>query len=324
MRQRFAPSPSGRLHLGNARSALLGWLAARAAGGEFLLRIEDLDPDRSSAVAIDGIFEDLRWLGLDWDGPVMRQSERAAAYDEAIRALGVRVYPCFCSRAEIARAANAPHAGEEGPRYPGTCRPLNPPARDAAPLAIMLSDVEGPRGGLSTGEPPTPLGVARRAPALRFRVAPGVATFTDALHGDYAQDVDAIVGDFVIRRADGVASYQLAVVVDDAAQGITDVLRGDDLLTSTPRQLQLYAALGFTPPRFAHVPLLVDAQGKRLAKRDGALTIAAQRAAGKSPEDVVGWLAMLSGLGDGAAVSAQDLAPGFSLSSVTRAAAVVE
>ena len=295
MRQRFAPSPSGRLHLGNARSALLGWLEARAAGGEFLLRIEDLDPDRSSAAAIEGIYEDLRWLGLDWDGPVMKQSERAAAYDAALRTLeGLgRTYPCWCSRAEIARAASAPHAGEEGPRYPGTC---------------------AAGGAAKSG----------RAPAIRFRVAPGETKFVDQIHGMYSQDVDAAVGDFVVRRVDGVASYQLAVVVDDAAQLITDVLRGDDLLSSTSRQVQLYQALGLTPPRFAHIPLLVDAEGKRLAKREGGLTIAALRAAGRNPEEVVGALARWSGLGNGDPVKAAQLIPGFSLAAVSRAAAVVD
>jgi glutamyl-tRNA synthetase len=294
MRQRFAPSPSGRLHLGNARSALLGWLQARAAGGEFLLRIEDLDPDRSSEESIEGIYEDLRWLGLDWDGPVMKQSERAGAYAEALSALDLigRIYPCWCSRAEIARAASAPHLGEEGPRYPGTCA----------------------SGGTAK---------SGRAPALRFRVAPGETTFVDGVHGLYSQDVDTVVGDFVVRRVDGVASYQLAVVVDDAAQGITDVLRGDDLLSSTPRQLQLYQALALPPPRFAHVPLLVDAEGKRLAKRDGALTIAALRAGGRNPEEVIGLLAKWSGLGEGKPVKAAELVPGFSLKGVSRAAAIV-
>ena len=283
MRGRFAPSPSGRLHLGNARSALLGWLQARPAGGEFILRIEDLDPDRSRAEAIDGIFEDLRWLGLDWDGPVWKQSERSEVYAAALRkleALG-RVYPCWCSRAEIARAASAPHAGEEGPRYPGTCR-------------------EGRH------EKPD------RTPALRFRAAAGQTTFIDGLQGPYAQDVEAVAGDFVIRRADGVASYQLAVVVDDAAQGITDVLRGDDLLASTPRQLQLYQALGWSPPKFTHVPLLVGTDGKRLAKRDGGLTIAALREAGQAAQAVVGLLARWSGLSTGEPSSAVDLESGAS------------
>lgn len=294
MRQRFAPSPSGRLHLGNARSALLGWLQARAAGGEFLLRIEDLDPDRTSAEAIDGIYEDLGWLGLDWDGPVLKQSDRSAAYAAALSTLEAagRIYPCWCSRAEISRAASAPHLGEDGPRYPGTC------AHGASPKAD-------------------------RAPALRFRVAPGETAFADEVHGRFALDVHAAVGDFVVRRADGVASYQLAVVVDDAAQGVTDVLRGDDLLSSTPRQLQLYQALKLPPPRFAHVPLLVDWEGKRLSKREGGLTVAALRAAGRTPEEVVGWLARWSGLGNGEPVKASELVSGFSLSRVTREAAVV-
>ena len=294
MRQRFAPSPTGRLHLGNARSALLGWLLARAEGGEFLLRIEDLDPERSSAAATDGIYEDLRWLGLDWDGPVWKQSERAEAYQAALRALEAagRVYPCWCSRAEIARAASAPHAGEEGPRYPGTC------AQGAAAKS-------------------------GRSPALRFRAASGETAFVDELHGPCSQDVAAVVGDFVVRRVDGVASYQLAVVVDDAAQQISNVLRADDLLSSTARQLQIYEALGLKAPRFAHVPLLVDEEGKRLAKRDGALTIAALRAAGRSAEEVVGWLAKLSGLGGGAPVKASALISGFSLAKVSRAPAVV-
>ncbi len=294
MRQRFAPSPSGRLHLGNARSALLGWLAARAAGGEFLLRIEDLDPDRSNAEAIDGIFEDLSWLGLGWDGPVMKQSERGEAYAAALEVLDKagRIYPCGCSRAEIARAASAPHLGEEGPRYPGTCS-----------------------AGMS--------GQSGRPPALRFRVASGLTSFIDGLHGPISQDVAAVVGDFVVRRSDGVASYQLAVVVDDAAQGITDVLRADDLLSSTPRQLQLYEALGHPPPKFTHVPLVVDGEGKRLAKREGAWTLAAQREAGRTAAEVVGQLAKLSGLGDGTPVEAQMLIANFSLQQIRREPAAV-
>ena len=294
MRGRFAPSPSGRLHLGNARSALLGWLQARAAGGEFLLRIEDLDPDRSSGEATEGIFEDLRWLGLDWDGPVWKQSERSAVYAAALTKLqqAGKVYPCWCSRAEIARAASAPHAGEEGPRYPGTCA----------------------EGAVEK---------AGRTPALRFRASPGTTSFLDEVHGPWGQDVAEAVGDFVVRRSDGVASYQLAVVVDDAAQAVTHVLRGEDLLGSTPRQLQLHAALGSAAPRFAHVPLLVGADGKRLAKREGGLTIAALREAGRTPAEVIGLLAKWSGLGDGSAMNATQLVPGFSLERLRRDPTVV-
>ncbi|GMU58826.1 MAG: glutamyl-Q tRNA(Asp) synthetase [Myxococcaceae bacterium] len=291
---RFAPSPTGRLHLGNVRSALLGWLEARAASGRFLLRVEDLDPERSRAEAIDALLEDLSWLGLDWDGEVLRQSQRASAYDAALEALKEKglVYPCWCSRAEIARAASAPHAGEEGPVYPGTCR-----------------DGAAPKPG--------------RAPAFRFRVTPGVVRFVDLVHGPVEQDVAAEVGDFVVRRFDGVASYQLAVVVDDAAQGVTDVLRADDLLSSTPRQLLLYRALGLPEPRFAHVPLLLQPDGKRLAKREGATTVAGLRAAGVPSEALVGLLAKWSGLTEGAPVRAADLVRDFSLSRVRREPAVV-
>jgi glutamyl-tRNA synthetase len=291
---RFAPSPTGRLHLGNVRSALLGWLQARAAGGRFLLRVEDLDPDRSRPEAVAWLFEDLAFLGLDWDGEVWRQSARGAAYDEALAALERQglAYRCWCSRAEIARAASAPHPGEEGPVYPGTCR---------------------------EGASPKP----GRAPAWRFRVPLGVVRFSDLVHGEVAQDVATQVGDFVVKRVDGVASYQLAVVVDDAAQGVTDVLRADDLLASTPRQLLLYRALGKPEPRFAHVPLLLQPDGRRLAKREGSTTVAGLRAAGVSAEAIVGLLAKWSGLGDGRPVTARQLVDGFTLARVLREPTVV-
>ncbi|MFY0564571.1 tRNA glutamyl-Q(34) synthetase GluQRS [Archangium lansingense] len=287
-RGRFAPSPTGRIHLGNARSALLGWLQARAAGGQFLLRIEDLDRARCKPQFLEDLYRDLRWLGLDWDETPLVQSQRDDVYREALEKLERtgRVYPCFCTRAEIARAASAPHGlSEEGPRYPGTCATLSPEA------------------------------VAERArtrvPALRFRAAPGEWCFEDGLHGRTCQDVAALVGDFVVRRNDGVASYQLAVVVDDAASHITDVLRGDDLLTSTPRQLQIYEALGLTPPRFWHVPLVLGEDGKRLAKREGAFAVAELRERGIAVERVLGLLAAWSGLGDGAPVTLQELVRRF-------------
>ncbi len=293
-RGRFAPSPTGRLHLGNARSALLGWLWARASGGEFLLRIEDLDPERSKPELVDGIFEDLAWLGLDWDGPVWRQSQRAAVYEEALARLEAagRAYRCWCSRAEVARAATAPH-GDEGPVYPGTCRLAPRPKTD-------------------------------RAPSWRFVVEPGVERFDDAVRGPCEQDVAAQVGDFVICRADGVASYQLAVVVDDALAGVNRVLRGDDLLASTPRQRQLQRALGVASPTYAHVPLLVQPDGRRLAKRDGASTVAGLRAQGWAPERVVGLLAQTAGLGEGAPEAAAHLVGRFSLAALRRDAAVLD
>lgn len=291
---RFAPSPTGRLHLGNLRSALLGWLTARAANGRFLLRIEDLDPDRSKASHVDGIFEDLELLGLDWDGEVLFQSKRAEVYRAALERLAQagRVYPCTCSRAEVARAASAPHVGEEGPIYPGTCR---------------------------RGAEPKP----GRAPSLRFRVAPGVVRFVDDLCGPYEQDVEQAVGDFLVQRADGVASYQLAVVVDDAASGVTHVVRGDDLLSSTPRQVQLLDALGLAAPGYAHVPLLLQEDGKRLAKRDGAMTAPGLRARGFSAEAIVGLLAKWSGLGDGRPITPRELVAGFTLGQLRREPTVV-
>ncbi len=294
-RGRFAPSPTGRLHLGNVRSALLGWLWARSENGSFLLRIEDLDPERCKPVFTDGILEDLEWLGLDWDGPVLKQSERGAVYDEALARLETsgRAYRCGCSRAEIARAASAPHAGEEGPVYPGTCRAGS-----------------SPKSG--------------RSPSWRFLVEPSKEHFVDLLHGEVNQDVAHEVGDFIIRRIDGVASYQLAVVVDDALSGVTHVLRGEDLLSSTARQIQLQRALGYPTPSYAHVPLLMQADGKRLAKRDGASTVAGLRALGWSAQKVLGRLAAWSGLGDGAPVSARELVGAFSLARVKRTATVVE
>jgi glutamyl-tRNA synthetase len=288
-RGRFAPSPTGRMHLGNVRSALLGWLWARASGGEFLLRIEDLDPDRSKPEFTETIFEDLTWLGLTWDGPVWKQSERTAIYDEALQTLAKtgRAYQCWCSRAEVARAASAPHVGEDGPIYPGTCR-----------------EHAVPKPG--------------RQPAWRFRVEPREERFHDAIHGEVVQNVERDVGDFVIRRVDGVASYQLAVVVDDALSGVTHVLRGEDLLSSTGRQRQLQRALGYESTTYAHVPLLMQSDGKRLAKRDGASTVGGLRELGWSAERVIGQLAGWSGLGDGGPIAARELVERFEISRVER------
>ncbi len=280
------------MHLGNARSALLGWLHAKSLGGEFLLRIEDLDKDRCKPKAVDALYRDLEWLGLLWDGPVVKQSERADAYREALGVLQAKglTFFCTCSRADLARAASAPHEGEDGPLYPGTCR-----------------------GGVT--QPGRPASV-------RFRPHGGVTSFVDLVHGEYRQDVEQAVGDFVIRRADGVAAYQLAVVVDDAASGVTHVLRGDDLLSSTPRQLQLFEALGLEAPRYAHVPLLLDEQGRRMAKRDGASTVAFFRERGDDPRVLLGRLAQWSGLSSGAPVSAAELVSGFSLEALRRDAVV--
>lgn len=284
---RFAPSPTGDLHLGNVRTALVAWLAARAAGGRVLMRTEDLDLPRCLPGAEGRILAELGWLGFDWDeGPDVggphapyRQSERAVLFTAALHRLAAagHLYACTCSRkdlASLARLASAPHGpGDDGPVYPGTCRDRGLPLElDAVP----------PPGG--------------RVPALRFRVAAGQVGFDDQIAGSFAQDVARDVGDFVVRRADGVLAYQLAVVVDDAAMGVNQVVRGADLLDSTPRQIQLLQALAAPIPRYAHVPLVLDAQGRRLAKRDAATAIRALREGGRSPKAIVGELAWSLGL----------------------------
>ncbi|MGZ6072064.1 MAG: tRNA glutamyl-Q(34) synthetase GluQRS [Myxococcaceae bacterium] len=300
-RGRFAPSPTGRLHLGNAWAAVLGWLWARAEGGEFLLRIEDLDTARSRPELTDALLADLDWLGLSFDGPPTFQSRRLELYRasfEKLRATG-RVYPCHCTRSEIARAVAAPHGpADEGPRYPGTCLGLS--ANESAERARS------------------------RPPAWRFRPREGPTEFRDRVHGAFVQDVAAEVGDFVVLRNDGVPSYQLAVVVDDAATGITHVLRGDDLLASTPRQIQLCEALGLPVPAYAHVPLLLGPDGKRLAKRAGTPSLGELRDRAVPRERLIGLLAGWAGLADGGPVSVEELVPGFTLDRLPRQPIPVE
>jgi glutamyl-tRNA synthetase len=308
MRGRFAPSPTGPLHLGNARTALLSWLAARAARGAYAMRVEDLDGPRVRPGLEARILVELRWLGLDWDdgpdvgGPLgpYRQSERLPRYAEALERLRAEglVYPCFCSRAEIAAASQAPHGpSDDGPRYPGTC------------------------AALTAGE------IARRAatrrPAWRLRVDPGEVSFEDGVHGSVAFDVSRDVGDFVVARADGIPAYQLAVVVDDGAMAVTDVVRGDDLLSSTARQLLVYRALALPAPRFAHVPLVVGEDGARLAKRHGALSLGELRKRGADPRAIVALLAELSGLGGAPRAEPRDLVSAFRLGDLPRAPATL-
>jgi glutamyl-tRNA synthetase len=311
VRGRFAPSPTGQLHLGNARTALLAWLDARSAGGAFLMRIEDLDRARVQPGAESRQLEELTWLGIDWDegpdrgGPFApyRQSERTASYDAAIERLlaSKRAFLCACSRADVARAASAPHDDAAGePRYPGTCR-------DAAPADVIAQAA-----------------AQGRRPAVRFLGGAERLDFVDEVHGAVASEAGG-VDDFVLRRADGTAAYQLAVVVDDAAMQVTRVLRGDDLLRSTPRQIALYRALGLAPPAFAHVPLVLTPGGDRLAKRTRPATLAALRAAGLPPEAVVGALAASAGLSaPGRSMPAPALVDGFSLAQIAREPVVVE
>ncbi len=264
---RWAPSPTGDLHLGNLRTALLAWLFARSVGGRFLWRFEDLD----GAVRpqfYDSQLRDMAALGLDWDAEPVRQSNRLDLYRDAIADLRRRdlTYECFCTRREIAEAAAAPHGPSPEGAYPGTCRHLTPAEREQR---------------RSSGRPP----------ALRLRVGsdgpePAEVTVVDRQLGAYTSTVD----DFVIQRGDGTPAYNLAVVVDDAAQGITEIVRGDDLLPSTPRQAHLARLLSIEPPSYVHVPLVLGPVGRRLAKRDGAVTLQDRLALGETPLDVVNLL----------------------------------
>lgn len=268
---RFAPSPTGTLHLGNLRTALLAWLYARAQGAPFLLRIEDLDRGRVRERYEHEQLADLRAIGLDWDGEVVRQSQRTDRYADALARLdadGV-LYPCWCTRAEIREAASAPHGPLPEGHYPGTCRRLT---------AAQRAERE------ATGRPP----------ALRVDAGAARVAFADRLHG--AQE--GVVDDFAVRRNDGAYAYNLAVVVDDGAQGVGEVVRGDDLLDSTPRQLWLADRLGLPRPAVAHVPLVLAPDGTRLAKRHGAVTLADRRALGETGDDVRARLAASVGLCD--------------------------
>ena len=277
---RFAPSPSGRMHLGNVFSAMLAWLSVRSAGGKMILRIEDLDPDRCRPEYAEQLKRDLEWLGLGWDEEQTPQSQRTAAYAEAFARLDT--YPCYCSRSEL-HAASAPHASDGTFLYAGTCRNLTAAERAAK----------------------------TRRPAWRVRVPEEQISFTDGLQGQVRETLSRSCGDFILRRSDGVYAYQLAVVVDDAAGGVTEVVRGRDLLSSTPRQLWLQEQLGFPHPHYYHVPLLCAPDGRRLSKREHDLDLGALRRT-HTPEQLLGKLAFLAGLLDRPeAASAAELAREF-------------
>lgn len=299
---RLAPSPTGAQHVGNARTYLLAWLSIRSRGGRIVLRIEDLDSPRVKAWAIKQAIDDLRWLGLDWDeGPDVGgtnapyvQTERIELYRGAFALLRAsdRIYPCTCSRSDVLAAASAPHANQEGPIYPGTC--VGRSAKDADALQDQPF-------------------------CWRFRASNADRHLQDLCAGDMRMNVAEELGDFVVAKADGTPAYQLAVVFDDHAMGVTEVLRGDDLLPSAFRQLELYECFGWTPPQFAHVPLVVGPDGRRLAKRHGDTRLATLRAQGVRAERLLGLLARSCGLRETAEpTTAAELLAGFDLAKLPR------
>lgn len=291
---RLAPSPTGRLHVGHARTFLLAWWHARSRGGRIVLRLEDLDTTRVKPGSVESTLADLTWLGLDWDGEVLLQSADTQAMESACAGLlaSGQAYPCVCTRGEI-RALSAPHAGEEEPRYPGTCRG-------------RFRSLEEARA--ATG----------RDPALRLRVADGPVRIEDGFAAARDFDVAGDVGDFVLRRRDGAFAYQLAVAVDDARQGVNEVLRGDDLYSSAARQWHVQEHLGLPHPHWWHVPLVLDGTGERLAKRRDSLSLESLRLSGADPRALVAWAARSAHLPCGPRATPQELLGGFDLARLPR------
>lgn len=267
---RFAPTPSGKLHLGNLLCAMLAYLSARAQGGRFLLRIEDVDVPRCPRSLAQQAIDDLTWLGFTWDEAPLYQSDRSEIYRDALARLtdAGHTYPCFCTRAQLMSLA-APNLGDTQVIYPGTCAHLS--AAEVAARALV------------------------RSPAIRLRVPEEDVSFADGLYGRQTENLARDCGDFVLRRSDGLYGYQLAVVVDDALSGVTEVVRGRDILSATPRQIYLQRLLGYDTPAYVHIPLLTDAQGRRLAKRDKDLDLSAL-AKRFTPADICGMLAYSAGL----------------------------
>ena len=315
IRGRLAPSPTGYLHLGNAWAFLMAWWAARQAGGRIVLRLEDIDPQRSRDAYALAVMEDLRWLGMDWDegpelpavgsgaplpergecGPYV-QSRCSAIYARALQRLQRLgcLYPCFCTRKELRALAGAPHVDDMGAPYPGTCRELSEAQRAA-------------------------LRQAGRRASLRFHGPAEAISFCDAVQGQQCFTLEDCGGDFAVQRSDGVIAYQLAVAVDDGRMGINQVVRGRDILPSTPRQIALLRLLGYEIPTYAHVPLLCDTEGERLAKRHNSLALRSLRAEGVPPGRIVGLLAWLAGANPGRREAcAAELTPSFRLDRLPR------
>ena len=282
---RFAPTPSGRMHLGNVFAALIAWLSVKARGGSLILRMEDLDVQRTSEENAQILREDLMWLGLHWDHEMPPQSQRAAVYDRYFACLQEQdlLYPCYCTRSQL-HSVNAPHLSDGTYVYPGTCRDLTADQRAAM----------------------------QRKPAWRVRVPDRTYRIADMGQGEYVQNLATDCGDFVVRRADGVYVYQLAVTVDDGEVGVTEVVRGMDLLGSAPRQMYLQELFGFENPAYGHVPMLLSSDGRRLSKRDKDLDLGALRQS-CTPEKLIGFLAYTAGLIDWQEnISAKELATVFS------------
>jgi glutamyl-tRNA synthetase len=288
---RLAPSPTGAQHVGNARTYLIAWLAARSRGGRVVLRIEDIDSPRIKPGAAEQACEDLQWLGLDWDDKPVVQTRRLRLYEAALRELQAKelVYPCTCSRKDVENAAAAPHLEHQGPAYPGMCSHRT------------VADAE----------------TLNQPFCWRFRLGTDSPSFTDGFRGATQVDLHQLGGDFVVWKSANTPAYQLAVVVDDAFQGVTEVIRGDDLVPSTPRQLLLYHALKLTPPRFTHIPLVVGPDGRRLAKLHGDTRLSTLRAAGVRPERLLGLLAWSCGWLDQARpITARDLQAKFRIETI--------